>query len=62
MISPRFQLPRTGLDSNHLEYHPEASRGYNATTACVEEEEVPLQANPGGPKSFLDNQRRVREI
>ena len=40
--------------SDHLEYHPEASQGKDATTTWDRVEEVPLQAAPEGPKSFLD--------
>jgi 2-C-methyl-D-erythritol 4-phosphate cytidylyltransferase len=50
------------LDSNLLEYHLEASRAHNATTASVQVEEVPLQAMPEGLKSFLDNQCQVRKL
>jgi len=47
-----LDINRLGPDPNLLECHPEASRGHNATTACVQVEEVPLQATPEGPKSF----------
>ena len=42
--------------SNHLEYHPEAPRGRDATTAWNQVEQVPLRATPEGPKFFMDNQ------
>ena len=45
--------------SDHLEYHPEAPRGHDATTACCQVEEVPLQATLEDPQSFLDNQWQV---
>ena len=48
--------------SNHLEYHPEVSREYDATTAWNWVEEVPLQATPEGPRSCLDNQWQIREL
>ena len=48
--------------SDHFEYHPEAPQGYDATTACYQVEEVPLQAMPEDPKSFLDNQWQVHGL
>ena len=54
-------INRLGLDSNHLEYHPEASRGHSAIIACVQVEEAPLQAMPEGPKFFQDDQWQVNE-
>ena len=51
-FSFRSQLPRDVSD--HLEYHPEASRWKDATTAWDQVEEVPLQAAPEVSKSFLD--------
>ena len=54
----RSQWPRDV--SNHLEYHPEAPRGHDATTSWNQVETVLLQATPEGPKSFLDNQWQVR--
>ena len=48
--------------SNHLEYHPEAPRGHGATTAWYQVEEVPLQATPEDPQSFLDNQGQVHGL
>ena len=60
LLAPNFNRP--GSDSNLLEYHPEASRGHNATTACVQEEGVPLRVTPEGPRSFPDSQRLVREL
>jgi hypothetical protein len=62
VVSLRSYLNRSGSDSNHLEYHPEASRRYNATTVYVQKEEVRLGATHEGPKSFLDNQRRVPDL
>lgn len=56
-----LDLNRPGLDSDRLECHPEAPRAHNAITACVQVE-VPLQAMPAGPKSFLDNQRQAGEL
>ena len=47
---------------NHLEYHPEAPRRYDATTACDQVEEVRPQAAPEVSKSFLENQWLVREL
>jgi hypothetical protein len=46
------------MDSNLLEYLPEASRAHNATTAYVQVEKVPLQATPEGLKSFLEISNR----
>ena len=48
--------------SNQFEYHPEAPRGHDATEACYQVEEVPLQAMPEDPKSFLDNQWQVHGL
>ena len=42
--------------SNHLEYHLEAPRGRDATTAWNQVEQGLLRAMPEGPKFFLDNQ------
>ena len=50
------------LESNLLEYLPEASRSHNATAAYARVEEVPLQATPEGLKFFLDDQCLVREL
>ena len=47
---------------NHLEYHPEAPRGHDATTTWNQVKEVHFQATPEGPKSFLDNQLQACEI
>ena len=60
-LSLWFQLLLRDV-SNLLEYHPEAPWRHDATTACHQVEEVPLQATPEGPKSFPDNQWQVREF
>ena len=59
-FSLRSQLPRDV--SNHLEYHPEAPRRCDATTACNQVEKAPLRAAPEGPKYFLDNQYNYRFV
>ena len=59
-LSP--DLNRPGDVANHLEYHPQAPRGRDATTSCDQVEEVRFRATPEAPKSFLEDQRQVREL
>jgi len=56
-------LNRPVLNSNPLEYHPEAPGAHNATAVCVQVEEVPLRATPEGLQYFSTiSSRFVNEL